>query len=192
MYRFANMVLGGAALVMLAPVLAVIALSIGLAMGRPVLFRQKRVGLHGKTFTIVKFRSLGDTGRPTALGAFLRRFSLDELPEFWNVLCGDMALVGPRPLLLGDQPASSSVRKERQSVLPGVTGWAQVRGRNRLSFEQTYALDLWYRKNRSLALDLYILALTLPVVATGRGACGLSEPMRRRPPRPRQQLGPTV
>ncbi len=170
------------ALVLLAPVLLAIALAIRLSMGAPVLFRQDRIGRGGAVFTIVKFRSLDDGGRPTALGSVLRRFSLDELPEFWNVINGDMALVGPRPLLPGDQPPAGKLREARQSLLPGVTGWAQVRGRNRLTFERTYRLDSWYSENRSLALDVYILLLTLPVVATGRGACGLATRAQRHLP----------
>jgi len=176
--RCADIILSLLAVVLLAPLFAAIALAVLLAMGRPVLFRQERVGQGGRPFTIVKFRSLDETGAPTRLGTVLRRFSLDELPEFWNVLAGDMALVGPRPLVAGDQPGHPRLRAARQSMLPGITGWAQVRGRNALSFERTYLLDLWYRRRRSLVLDLYILLLTLPVVAIGKGACALAEAAR--------------
>lgn len=180
MPRYADTALAALALLVLAPVLAITALAVLVAMGRPVLFLQERVGRHGRPFTIVKFRSLGADGVPTRLGATLRRFSFDELPEFWNVVRGDMALVGPRPLIAADQPALARIRAARQSMTPGITGWAQVRGRNALSFERSYMLDLWYRRHRSLALDLHILLLTLPVVASGHGACALAEAARQR------------
>lgn len=185
MPRFADIWLSLFALVLLSPLLALIACLILLSMGRPVLFRQTRVGRDGDHFTIVKFRSLGADGIPTPLGAVLRRMSLDELPEFWNVLRGDMALVGPRPLVAQDQPRLPRIRAARQSVRPGITGWAQVKGRNALTFERSYVLDLWYLRHRSLWLDLYILLLTGPVVASGHGACGLAEAARVRLPRRR-------
>ncbi|MEM9708151.1 MAG: sugar transferase [Pseudomonadota bacterium] len=162
----------------LAPLLVLIAGSVLLAMGRPIFFRQLRVGANGAPFTIWKFRSFGEDGRPTALGRILRRLSLDELPEFWNVLRGDMAVVGPRPLIEADQPQLPSIRKARQAARPGITGWAQVNGRNALSFEESYRYDLAYIQNRSAMLDLQVLAMTMPCVISGRGACGLTRPDR--------------
>jgi len=186
--RIIDLVVAMLALVLLVPVYALIAGLVLVTMGRPVLFRQRRVGRNGRDFTIVKFRSLGEDGRPTPLGAVLRRFSLDELPEFWNVLAGDMALVGPRPLLADDQPILQRIRAHRQAIRPGITGWAQVKGRNSLSFECSFALDLWYVRNRSAWLDLYILCLTLPVVALGHGACALAERARVSPRRKARAL----
>lgn len=179
MPRYADVVLSALALVVLAPLLACIAGLVLLAMGRPVFFVQARVGYRGRSFDMVKFRSLTSEGQPTALGKVLRRFSLDELPSFWNVLRGDMALVGPRPLLAEHQPPFAGQRAERQSMKPGLTGWAQVNGRNALSFEESFVHDGWYRRNRCPRLDLHILLLTLPVVAAGRGACGLVDAARR-------------
>lgn len=180
MPRQADILLSALALVLLAPLMVAIAALVLVTMGRPVFFIQSRVGFLGRHFRMVKFRSLGPDGAPTPLGAVLRRFSLDELPGFWNVLRGDMALVGPRPLIAGDQPDLEKVREERQSMMPGMTGLAQVRGRNAVSFQRSFMLDLVYRRNRSFGLDLYILFLTLPVVVTGLGACALVEPERRR------------
>lgn len=190
MPRLADVLLSLIALLVLSPLLALIACLILLSMGRPVLFHQTRVGHAGHPFTIVKFRSLAADGTPTPVGAILRRMSLDELPEFWNVLRGDMALVGPRPLIAEDQPRLPRIRAARQSVRPGITGWAQVKGRNALTFERSYVLDLWYLRHRSLWLDLYILLLTGPVVASGHGACGLAKATRVRLPRQHRSLNP--
>lgn len=140
-------------------------------LDKPVLFRQQRPGLRGRPFTLYKFRTmlpqtepsdLDDAQRMTGLGNFLRQTSLDELPELWNVLRGDMSLVGPRPLLMQYLNRYSSQQKRRHEVLPGITGWAQVNGRNAISWEQRFALDLWYVDHQSLWLDLKILCLTIP------------------------------
>ena len=159
------------ALVLLFPVLVVCAALIAMFLGTPVLFRQTRPGLHGAPFEMVKFRTmteakgangevLPDADRLTHLGRFLRSTSLDELPELWNVLKGEMSLVGPRPLLTEYLPLYSPLQARRHEVRPGVTGWAQVNGRNALTWEQKFALDVWYVDNRSFWLDLRILGLT--------------------------------
>jgi lipopolysaccharide/colanic/teichoic acid biosynthesis glycosyltransferase len=161
-----------AALVVLSPVLAATALAIYATMGAPAFFRQRRPGLHGKTIRIVKFRtmrdaigpdgrSLPDSQRITRLGSLLRTTSLDELPQLWNVLRGDLSLVGPRPLLMQYLPRYSPEQARRHDVLPGITGWAQVNGRNALTWEEKFALDVWYVDHWSLALDARILAMTV-------------------------------
>lgn len=159
-------------LLVLSPVLAVVAVAVRIGLGSPVLFRQVRPGLHGEPFTIYKFRTMRDAadddGRPrpdadriTSLGRFLRSTSLDELPELWNVLKGEMSLVGPRPLLLEYRGLYTAEQARRQEVRPGITGWAQVNGRNAISWEQKFDLDLWYVDNHSVWLDLRILAMTI-------------------------------
>src|SRR5262249_9921716 len=149
-------------------------------MGGPVLFRQQRPGLRGELFTILKFRTMVDRtapdGRPlpdsqrlTQLGRFLRRTSLDELPELVNVLRGDMSLVGPRPLLAEYLPRYSKEQMRRHDIRPGITGWSQVNGRNALTWDEKFALDVWYVDNRSLQIDLQILQKTIGQVVTGEG-----------------------
>ena len=164
MQRVFDITMASATLIVLSPVLVGIATAVWCLDRGPVLFFQTRIGKDGTPFTMVKFRRLGPDGNPTRTGSVLRRYSLDELPEFWNVLRGDMALVGPRPMVESDQPQNARVRMLRQRVRPGITGWAQVNGRNTLSFEQTFRLDLWYGRNQSVWLDLYILIATLPCV----------------------------
>ncbi len=160
------------ALLVLAPFLLVIALLVRLKLGAPVLFRQQRPGLHGQPFTLYKFRTmtdardaqgnlLPDAERLTRFGRFLRSLSLDELPEFFNVLKGDMSLVGPRPLLMQYLPRYTPEQARRHEVRPGITGWAQVNGRNALTWEEKFALDVWYVDHRSLWLDLKIVILTV-------------------------------
>lgn len=166
------------ALIALAPLMSVIAIAIRWGGSGPILFRQNRVGHNGRTFVMVKFRSLDHDRRPTKVGRVLRRYSLDELPEFWNVLRGDMAVVGPRPLIEAEQPAVLRLRRLRQRIRPGITGLAQVSGRNALAFEKTFQLDLFYGRHRSALMDLYILAATLPCVLFGKGACALAEGAR--------------
>jgi lipopolysaccharide/colanic/teichoic acid biosynthesis glycosyltransferase len=166
-------------LVLLSPLLLASALAIRLTMGAPVLFRQKRPGLLGRPFTLVKFRSMrnasgsgeatDDAQRLTRLGSLLRRTSLDELPELWNVFVGDMSLVGPRPLLMEYLPLYTPQQARRHEVRPGLTGWAQINGRNATSWEQRLALDTWYVDNQSFALDLKILAMTIPKVLRADG-----------------------
>ena len=173
-------------LVVLSPVLAILAWQIRNKLGSPVLFRQTRPGLHGKPFQMVKFRTmrdatgpdgqpLPDADRMTPFGSFLRSASLDELPELWNVLKGDMSLVGPRPLLMEYLPLYSPEQARRHEVRPGVTGWAQINGRNALSWEEKFRLDVWYVDNQSFWLDLRILALTVKKVFVREGISAAGE-----------------
>jgi lipopolysaccharide/colanic/teichoic acid biosynthesis glycosyltransferase len=159
-------------LVVLSPILAAVALVIRMRLGTPVLFRQQRPGYGGRPFMLVKFRSmldisgpdgepLPDDARMTGLGRRLRSTSIDELPTLWNVLRGDMSLVGPRPLLMEYLPRYSAEQMRRHEVKPGMTGWAQANGRNTVSWEKKFELDVWYVDNRSLWLDLKILAMTV-------------------------------
>ena len=159
-------------LVLLSPVLLLVALAIRLQMGRPVLFGQVRPGWREEPFTLLKFRTMADVRdnagkllpdreRLTPLGEFLRRWSLDEIPQLWNVLRGDLSLVGPRPLLMEYLPRYSAFERRRHEVKPGITGWAQVHGRNAVTWDRKFALDVWYRDHWSLALDFRILALTI-------------------------------
>jgi len=171
------------ALLMLAalwPVLLILAVLVGARLGSPVLFRQQRPGLHGRPFLICKFRTmndardmhgnlLDDAERLTPLGRFMRRFSLDELPQLFNVLTGDLSLVGPRPLLMEYLPLYSAEQARRHKVRPGITGWAQVNGRNAISWEERFRLDVWYVDHRSFALDMKILWLTLLKVLRSEG-----------------------
>ncbi|HID61593.1 MAG TPA: sugar transferase [Anaerolineae bacterium] len=170
--RVLDIVLATAALALLSPVALLVALAVRLTMGPPVIFRQVRPGLRGRPFVMYKFRTmldlhdekgnpLPDEKRLTELGKSLRRWSLDEIPELWNVLKGDMSLVGPRPLLVKYLPLYTPEQARRHEVKPGVTGWAQVNGRNAISWEQKFALDVWYVDNQSLWLDLKIIALTV-------------------------------
>lgn len=153
---------------------AAVALAVRLALGRPVLFRQERAGLGGRPFSILKFRTMRegpgtDAERLGRFGRFLRASSLDELPELWNVLKGDMSLVGPRPLPTRYLPRYTPEQARRHEVRPGITGWAQVNGRNALSWEEKFRLDVWYVDNRSLLLDLKILFLTVFKTASRDG-----------------------
>lgn len=173
-------------LFLLSPVMIIVSLKIRREMGSPVLFRQTRPGLHGKPFQMIKFRTmrdatddkgtpLADAERLTRLGRFLRGSSLDELPELWNVLKGEMSLVGPRPLLMEYLPLYSPEQARRHEVRPGVTGWAQINGRNAISWEQKFALDVWYVDNKSLPLDLRILWLTIRKVLKRDGISATGE-----------------
>lgn len=146
--------------------------------GKPIFFRQERVGLNENPFFIIKFRTMrmgqaSDAERLTRWGKFLRSTSLDELPELWNVLCGEMSLVGPRPLPVQYLPRYSTEQKRRHAVRPGITGWAQVNGRNNISWEQQFELDTWYVDNHNWLLDLKILIMTPIRVLTSRN---ISEP----------------
>ncbi|NLV96827.1 MAG: sugar transferase [Desulfovibrionales bacterium] len=180
MKRGFDIVVSLLALCFFAPLLLIITLIIRLVLGAPVFFTQVRPGLHGQPFTMFKFRTMRDVknaaGQPlpdaqrlTAWGRFLRSTSLDELPELWNVLKGDMSLVGPRPLLMEYLPLYSKEQARRHEVRPGITGWAQVNGRNALSWEEKFNLDLWYVDNQSMALDLKILWLTIKAVLGREG-----------------------
>ncbi|HET9315829.1 MAG TPA: sugar transferase [Vicinamibacteria bacterium] len=167
-------VVAAAALLLAAPALALVALAVRIGLGRPVLFRQRRPGLGGRPFALVKFRTMRDgTGpdgqRLTRLGRALRACSLDELPELWNVVRGDMSLVGPRPLLTHYLDRYTPEQSRRHLVRPGITGWAQVHGRNAISWEERLALDVWYVDNWSLLLDARILARTVWTVLARRG-----------------------
>jgi len=178
--RLFDVVASAAALLLLSPVIALVAWKVRENLGAPVLFRQQRPGRDGKPFEMVKFRTmrdavdaqgnvLPDAERMTPFGSFLRASSLDELPELWNVLKGDMSLVGPRPLLMEYLPLYSAEQYRRHDVRPGVTGWAQINGRNALSWEDKFRLDVWYVDNRSLWLDVKILFLTVKKVVKKDG-----------------------
>jgi lipopolysaccharide/colanic/teichoic acid biosynthesis glycosyltransferase len=167
-------------LVLTLPLALIVAALVYWRLGSPVLLRQLRPGLHGRLFTLYKFRSmtqqcdesgnlLPDARRLTRFGRFLRATSFDELPELWNVIRGDMSLVGPRPLLPEYLPLYTAGQARRHEVLPGITGWAQVNGRNTLSWDDNFALDVWYVDNRSFRLDLKILLLTLWKVVSREG-----------------------
>ena len=173
--RLIDITASSAALVTLSPVLAVTAYKVKKNLGSPVLFKQTRPGLDGKPFEMIKFRTmkdatdkdgnlLPDSERLTPFGQKLRSTSIDELPELWNVLKGDMSLVGPRPLLMEYLPLYNSEQARRHNVRPGVTGYAQVNGRNAISWEEKFALDTWYVDNQSLWLDFKILAKTVKQV----------------------------
>jgi lipopolysaccharide/colanic/teichoic acid biosynthesis glycosyltransferase len=170
--RIFDVAASASALIVLGLPLLLIGLVVRMKLGSPVLFRQQRPGLHGRPFTMLKFRTmtdardafgnlLPDAERLTLFGRWLRSTSLDELPELINVLRGDMSLVGPRPLLMEYLPLYSAEQARRHEVRPGITGWAQINGRNALRWEEKFALDVWYVDNWSLGLDLRILALTV-------------------------------
>lgn len=173
-------------LILLSPIMIIIALMIRYKLGSPVLFRQYRPGLNGQPFEIIKFRSMRDVydeqgrklsekERLTPFGRRLRATSLDELPELWNVLKGDMSLVGPRPLLMEYLPHYSAYEARRHEVRPGVTGWAQVNGRNTISWEKKFDYDIWYVDNKTFLLDVKILFLTIKKVLVGEGVSYSSE-----------------
>ncbi|GIJ27869.1 sugar transferase [Micromonospora qiuiae] len=179
MKRFVDVVLAAALLLLTAPVMVVVAAAVAVGLGRPVLFRQCRIGLHERPFELVKFRTMrephgdliSDADRLTPLGRWLRATSLDELPTFWNVLRGDMSLVGPRPLLPQYLSRYSPTQARRHLVRPGVTGLAQVRGRNSLDWDDRLALDVEYVERRSFRLDLSILVATVGTTLRRDGIC---------------------
>lgn len=167
-------------LILLSPVIAIIAWNIRKKLGSPVLFRQVRPGRNGKPFEMIKFRTmrdahdangepLPDSQRMTAFGSFLRSSSLDELPELWNVVKGDMSLVGPRPLLMEYLPLYSVEQYRRHEVRPGVSGWAQINGRNAIEWEEKFKLDTWYVDNQSFWLDMKVIFLTIKKVLVRDG-----------------------
>lgn len=169
-----------------APILLTAMLTVRVCMGRPVLFKQIRPGRHGRPFLLLKLRTMhdviADDGQPlpdserlSGIGRFLRSTSIDELPGLWNVLVGDMSLVGPRPLLMEYLPLYSTEQARRHEVRPGITGWAQVNGRNALSWEEKFALDIWYVDHSSFWLDLQILWLTVVKVVKREGISGAGE-----------------
>ncbi len=178
--RLFDLVASAAGLVVLSPVLAIIAILVRMQMGRPVFFVQKRPGVNGRPFALIKFRTMSDADdkqgrflpdveRLTGFGKALRATSLDELPELWNVLTGEMSLVGPRPLLMQYLDRYTPEQMLRHEVRPGITGWAQVKGRNSLTWEEKFTLDVWYVDNHSFLLDLRILFLTVYNVVFRRG-----------------------
>ncbi len=178
--RVIDIVVASVGLLFLSPAIALIAVLIAVKHGRPVFLSQPRPGLGGRSFRMIKFRTmtnacgpdgqlLPDAERLTGLGQFLRATSLDELPEFCNVLRGHMSLVGPRPLLMEYLPLYTSEQARRHDVRPGITGWAQVNGRNALSWEEKFALDVWYVDNHGFLLDLKILLLTAKKVLVREG-----------------------
>ncbi|MCG4455170.1 sugar transferase [Pseudomonas sp. MMS21-TM103] len=184
--RLFDIVASAFGLLLLSPIIAVVAWQIRRRLGSPVLFRQVRPGLNGRPFEMIKFRtmrdavdaagkSLPDSERMTPFGSFLRSSSLDELPELWNVLKGDMSLVGPRPLLMEYLPLYSPEQYRRHEVRPGVTGWAQINGRNALSWDEKFKLDIWYVDNRSFWLDLKIIFLTIKKVVVRDGISAVGE-----------------
>jgi sugar transferase EpsL len=172
MKRLVDIISSFTALILLSPFMVIISLIIIYKIGRPVFFIQPRPGINGKNFMFIKFRSmkntrndngmlLSDENRMTKIGNTLRNYSLDEIPSFWNVLRGDMSLVGPRPLLVEYLPLYSIEQARRHDVKPGITGWAQINGRNMLTWEEKFELDIWYVDNRTFFLDLKILILTV-------------------------------
>lgn len=186
MKRFVDLSIATLGLLVLAVPLALLAWQVRRRLGTPVLFTQVRPGLQGKPFRMAKFRTmtdmrdiagelLPDEQRLTPFGCFLRSTSLDELPELWNVLRGEMSIVGPRPLLMEYLPLYSPVQARRHEVRPGITGWAQINGRNAISWDERFALDVWYVDNRSLWLDLRIIWLTLCKVIKREGISASGE-----------------
>jgi lipopolysaccharide/colanic/teichoic acid biosynthesis glycosyltransferase len=178
--RLFDVIVAGSALLALSPVLLIIAAVVRLRLGSPVLFTQGRPGRHGKIFTVWKFRTMieardangilrSDAERLTPLGRVLRATSLDELPELWNIVRGEMSLVGPRPLLVDYLPLYTIEQARRHEVRPGLTGWAQINGRNALTWDQKFSLDVWYVDHRSFWLDLKIIALTVARVVRRDG-----------------------
>lgn len=178
--RALDVVGAGLGLALLSPVLLTTALLIRIGLGAPVLFRQTRPGVHGKPFVLCKFRTMrevhDETGQPlpdhlrlTSFGRLMRSLSLDELPELFNVLRGEMSLVGPRPLLMDYLPLYTPEQARRHDVRPGITGWAQVNGRNALTWEERFELDVWYVDHQSFWLDVRILLLTLHRLLTREG-----------------------
>jgi sugar transferase EpsL len=175
MKRLIDFLLSLVAIIALSPVILTLVIMVWLKIGWPVFFRQKRPGIGSKPFDIIKFRTMSDqvdenggllpdAARLSRFGTFLRSTSLDELPALWNVLLGHMSLVGPRPLLMQYLPRYTSEQLRRHEVRPGITGWAQVNGRNAISWDEKFALDIWYVDNRSLRLDVRIILLTIAAV----------------------------
>lgn len=178
--RIFDLIFATSGVVIFLPVIALVALLVRIKLGSPVFFYQERPGLHGELFRIVKFRTmldatnadgvvLPDKDRLTEFGKFLRATSMDELPELWNVIKGEMSIIGPRPLLVEYLPLYSKEQFRRHDVRPGITGWAQINGRNALSWDDKFRLDVWYVENRSFLLDMKILFLTVKKVIVKDG-----------------------
>ena len=186
MRRALDLAVACPAALLAAPLLLLLALAVRLRLGTPILFRQERPGLGDRPFVMYKFRSMrdasGEDGDPLpdaerldAFGRWLRSTSLDELPELWNVIRGDMSLVGPRPLRMEYLPLYSDRQRRRHEVRPGITGWAQINGRNAISWEERLEMDVWYVEHRTLMLDLRILARSVRVVARRGGVSAPGE-----------------
>ncbi|HZP60485.1 MAG TPA: sugar transferase [Opitutaceae bacterium] len=186
MKRFFDFVVAAVSLLLLSPVLLLLAVLVRAKLGRPVIFRQPRPGRSGHIFQLWKFRTMTDTrdaegrllpdaARLTAFGRWLRTTSLDELPELWNVLRGEMSLVGPRPLLVEYLPLYSPAQARRHELRPGLTGWAQINGRNALTWEKKFDLDVWYVDHRTFWLDLKIIFLTVARVCRRDGISAAGE-----------------
>ena len=186
MKRLLDIIISLSALILLAPLYAAISYKVKKNLGSPIFFKQIRPGLHTQPFEMVKFRTmkdatdssgnlLPDSMRMTAFGKMLRSSSLDELPELWNVLKGDMSLVGPRPLLMEYVPLYNKEQTRRHEMRPGITGWAQINGRNAISWEEKFQLDVWYVDHQSLKLDLKILLLTIKKVFIKEGISSSGE-----------------
>ncbi|MGD7044456.1 sugar transferase [Jeotgalibacillus proteolyticus] len=180
MKRLMDIMLSLILLAVFSPIMLVVAAIIAVKMGRPVIFTQQRPGLHGKPFDVIKFRTmlnavdskgqlLSDEERLTPTGKWIRKYSLDELPQLMNVLNGSMSLVGPRPLLMEYLPLYSNEQLVRHHVRPGVTGWAQINGRNAIEWEEKFSMDLWYVKHQSLWLDSKIMLITVKKVFKKEG-----------------------
>lgn len=180
MKRLFDTVVSSIALLLFSPIIFIVSRKIAKKLGKPVLFKQNRPGLNGEIFEMIKFRSmrdviddqgnsLPDSERLTPFGKQLRGSSLDELPGLWNVLKGDMSLVGPRPLLVEYLPLYSAEQNKRHNVRPGITGWAQVNGRNSISWDEKFKLDIWYVENRTFWLDIKIIFMTLKKVLIKEG-----------------------
>lgn len=178
--RACDVLVASVGIVVLLPVFVAVAIAVALVLGRPVVFRQERPGYRGRPFVMYKFRTmrdatdahgnlLDDAARLSSFGQRLRASSLDELPELWNVLKGDMSLVGPRPLLMEYLPRYTPTQQRRHDVKPGITGWAQVHGRNATSWDERFRHDVWYVEHQSLALDVRILWRTVSLVFRARG-----------------------
>jgi lipopolysaccharide/colanic/teichoic acid biosynthesis glycosyltransferase len=189
--RFMDAVLASVMLLLLLLPMAAIGLAVWWRLGRPILFRQQRPGLAAGPFTIIKFRTMSearddegnvlpDAERLTAFGYFLRRMSLDELPELWNVIRGDMSLIGPRPLLMEYLPLYTDDQSRRHEVRPGITGWAQVKGRNAVDWESRFELDVYYVEHLSVWLDLKVLARTFAAVLSRAGVSQRNEATMKR------------
>jgi lipopolysaccharide/colanic/teichoic acid biosynthesis glycosyltransferase len=185
-FYFCERIAAAILLVVLSPLLLVLCWLVASKLGKPIFFTQQRPGLKGKAFNMIKFRSmrddkdaqgnlLSDAERLGAFGRALRASSADELPELWNIVKGEMSFVGPRPLLMEYLPLYSSEQAKRHNVKPGITGWAQINGRNALSWQQKFELDVWYVENRSLLLDIRILFLTVKKVFVKDGVSAEGE-----------------
>ena len=186
MKRLIDILLSSMAILVLSPIMAVTAILVRWRLESPVIYSQERAGIHGKPFKLFKFRTMrdeydstgqhrSDSERLTRFGHVLRSTSLDELPELWNVLRGEMSLVGPRPLLLDYLPLYNAEQMQRHHVRPGITGWAQVNGRNSLSWEDRFALDIWYVQNQAFWLDAKLMLLTVLKVLRREGISGAGE-----------------